>query len=126
MDKRTRNGSMTNRIIGLDFDGGLHIYCNTAIMGEVKLPALVMPSGIASERRNRLAARLNHDCAGSGIRFTVGRNDAADSTIHIGKSNAFDAFGHFLGLAEGIGSGNAFVLLVDFASDVALLAVIHH
>ncbi len=126
MDKRTQNGSMTNRIIGLDFDGGLHIYRNTAIMGELKLPALVVPSGIASERRNRLAAKLNHDCAGSGIRFTVGRNDAADSTIHIGKSNAFDAFGHFLGLAEGIGSGNAFVLLDDFASDDELLAVIHH
>ncbi len=112
------------RIISLDFDGGFHLYRNTAV--SVNLPAMVAPSGIASERRNRLAAKLNHDCAGRGIRFAIGRNDAADSTIHIGKTTAFNAFGRFCGLAEGIGAGDAYVLLDDSASDAELLEVIRH
>ena len=116
--------SFKTTFISLDFDGGQHIYRNDDIPG-ANLPALVAPSGISSGRRERLAHRLNRECADKGVCFTAGCANAA-STIHIGRTNAFDAFGRFLGLAEGIGHGDAFVLLDDTASDAELLSVIRH
>ena len=102
---------MMNRTIELDFNGGLHRYCNTDV--GVDIAAHIAPSGISFDRCNRLAAKLNH--TSNGIRFVIGSH--ADATIHIGKTDAFNRFGHFAGLAEGIGSGNAFVMLDDAASD---------
>ncbi len=113
---------MMNRTIGLDFNGGLHRYRNTDI--GVNIAAHVTPSGIACERCNHLTAKLNHESTGHGVRFVVGNH--ADATIHIGKTDAFNCFGRFAGLAEGIGSGDAFVLLDDSSSDDELLTVIRH
>ena len=113
---------MMNRTIGLDFDGGLYRYRNTDV--GVDVAAHVASSGIAPERCNRLVAKLNRESAGNGVCFAVGSH--ADATIHIGKTNAFNQFGRFAGLAEGIGSGDAFVMLDDSASDDELLTVIHH
>ena len=106
--------------VQLDFEGGLKDYRNAELGMDVTVP--VVPSGIAPERRERLAEKLNQ--SGGNVRFVLGGE--ASSTIHIGKSNAFDAYGRFLGLAEGIGEGNAFVMLDDTASDEELLAVIRH
>ena len=104
--------------VRLDFEGGLNDYRNAELGMDIVVP--VAPSGIAPKRRERLAEKLNQ--AGRNVRFVL--EGTAPSTIHIGKSNAFDAYGRFLGLAEGIGSGNAFVLLDDTASDEQILAVI--
>ncbi|MBO4512587.1 MAG: hypothetical protein J5746_07450 [Victivallales bacterium] len=109
------------RSILLDFDGGLYEYRNAALEGE--LLAHIAPSGIALERRERLATALNNGNANA--HFSLGE-ESATSVIHIGRTNAFDAYGRFLGLAEGIGKGNAFVLLDDNASDEQLLTVIRH
>ena len=113
---------MMNRTIGLDFKGGLHRYCNTDV--GVDIAAHIAPSGISFDRCNRLAVKLNRESAGHGVRFAVGSH--ADATIHIGKTDAFNRFGRFAGLAEGIGSGDAFVLLDDSSSDDELLTVIRH
>lgn len=113
---------MMNRTIELDFNGGLHRYCNTDV--GVDIAAHIAPSGITSNRCNRLAVKLNRESAGHGVRFAVGSH--ADATIHIGKTDAFNRFGRFAGLAEGIGSGDAFVLLDDSSSDDELLTVIRH
>ncbi len=120
--KRSQYGenAMMNRTIELDFNGGLHRYCNTDV--GVDIAAHIAPSGISFDRCNRLAAKLNH--TSNGIRFVIGNH--ADATIHIGKTDAFNRFGHFAGLAEGIGSGNAFVMLDDSSSDDELLTVIRH
>ena len=106
--------------VRLDFEGGLNDYRNAELGMDVTVP--VVPSGIAPERRECLVEKLNQ--VGGYVRFVLGGE--ASSTIHIGKSNAFDAYGRFLGLAEGIGEGNAFVMLDDTASDEELLAVIRH
>ena len=97
--KRSQYGenAMMNRTIELDFNGGLHRYCNTDV--GVDIAARIAPSGISFDRCNRLAAKLNH--TSNGIRFVIGNH--ADATIHIGKTDAFNRFGHFAGLAEGIG-----------------------
>ena len=88
---------MTNRTIGLDFDGGSCRYRNADV--GLDIAAQIAPSGIAPERRNRLAGRLNRESTGNGVRFAVGGN--ADAAIHIGKTNAFNRFGCFAGLAGG-------------------------
>ncbi|MCI5779084.1 MAG: hypothetical protein MR051_04615 [Lentisphaeria bacterium] len=105
-----------DRTIVLDFDGGVQRYRNTAL--GVEIPADIAPSGIGAARQKHLAAALRRE--GFDIAPTGGR------TIHIGKTSAFDAFGRFAGLAEGIGAGDAFVLLDDSASDAELLNVIRH
>ena len=120
IDTPREDDSLAKRSISLDFDGGFCEYRNGA-MG-MEIPARIAPSGIAPERREKLAEKLNQ--AGGKVRFVL--DGEAASTIHIGKSNAFDAYGRFLGLTEGIGKGNAFVLLDDTASDEQLLAVIRH
>ena len=105
-----------NGFIGLDFDGGSHLYRNAEL--GMDIPVNVSPSGISAARRKRLAAALR--CEGLDVAPT------SDRTIHIGRTDAFDRFGRFAGLAEGIGSGDAYVLLDDSASDAELLSVIRH
>ena len=108
--------SPVSRSVRLDFDGGAAVYRNAEL--GVEIPMCIAPSGIDDARRSRLAAALRRegfDVAQTGTR-----------TIHIGHTSAFDAFGRFAGLAEGIGSGDAFVFLDDSASDAELLAVIRH
>ena len=105
-----------SRTVVLDFDGGMRLYHNPAL--GVSIPANVAPSGISDARRKHLAAALRRegfDVAQTGTR-----------TIHVGRTDAFDAFGNFSGLAEGIGRGDAFVMLDDSASDAELLEVIRH
>lgn len=122
MDMHTQNNLDRLRTISLDFSGGMHYYRNPAVLGETVIPAAVMPSGIGYERRIRLADKLNRECPYAHFSADI---DAA-STIHIGRTSAFDRFGNFAGLAEGIGAGDAFVMLDDSASDAELLSVIRH
>ena len=107
------------QVVFLNFDGAETCYRNELLT--LELPVRVSPSRIPSARRTGLLESLNRSA--SGIRFAAG---SGMNTIHIGHTDAFDRFGRFAGLAEGIGTGDAFVMLDDSASDAELLAVIRH
>ena len=107
------------QVVFLNFDGAETCYRNEQLT--LELPVLVSPSRIPPARRKRLLESLNRNA--SGIQFSAG---SGTNTIHIGHTRAFDRFGRFAGLAEGIGTGNAFVMLDDSAGDAELLDVIRH
>ena len=111
------------RTVFLDFDGGCRVYRNPVL--DLNIPLSQSPSGVSFRRRAALVERLNRAFPGGGVRFTTDAA-AAVSAVHIGRSNSFDAFGNFAGLAEGIGSGDAFVFLDDSAADGELIDVILH
>ena len=111
-----RSASFDKVIVSLDFDGGVQLYRNAEL--GMDIPVGIVPSGIPAARRKKLAAALRRE--GFDVAETGSR------TIHVGRTDAFDAFGRFAGLAEGIGSGDAFVFLDESASDAELLSVIRH
>ena len=135
-DERT---TRTTRIVTLDFNGGSHVYRNPEL--GMNIPVRIAPSGISADRARMLAETLNRDCADSHVRFEVGASSAEKavaaeieaekasetvSAVRIGCTSDFDQYGAFLGLAEGIGKGDAFVLLDDSANDAELVNVIRH
>ena len=125
MNQNRPDNAPTPRIVTLDFNGGSHVYRNPEL--EMNIPVRIAPSGISADRARALAASLNRDCAGSSVRFEVGTvAPETASAVRIGRTSDFDDYGAFLGLAEGIGEGDAFVLLDDSASDAELAAVIRH
>ena len=107
-----KHDTQTNRTVVLDFNGGLQVYRNHEL--GLKIPAQIEPGKFSAIRRAGLVSTLNREYVSRGIRFTTDAMPGA-SAVHIGRTDAFDRFGHFLGLAEGIGKGNAFVLLDDSA-----------
>ena len=112
MNQNRPDNAPTPRIVTLDFNGGSHIYRNPAL--GLTVPVRVAPSGISADRAHALAAALNRDFAGSSVQFEVGTASSGNaSAVRIGRTDDFDRYGAFLGLAEGIGSGDAFVLLDD-------------
>ena len=120
-----KHDTKTNRTVVLNFNGGLQVYRNPKL--GMNIPVRIEPSGISADRARMLAEALNRNSTDSHVRFEVGATSSENvSSVHIGRTDAFDAFGRFLGLAEGIGSGNAFVLLDDSASDSELVDVIRH
>ena len=115
----------TTRIVTLDFNGGSHVYRNPEL--GMNIPVRIAPSGISADRARMLAEALNRNYADSHVRFEVGATSTENaSAVRIGRTSDFDRYGAFLGLAEGIGSGDAFVLLDDSASDAELVDVIRH
>ena len=115
----------TTRIVTLDFNGGSHVYRNPEL--GMNIPVRIAPSGISAERARVLAEALNRNCADSHVRFEVGVNSPENaSSVCIGRTADFDRYGAFLGLAEGIGEGDAYVLLDDSASNSELVDVIRH
>ena len=136
---QNRPDKRTTRIVTLDFNGGSHVYRNPEL--GMSIPVRIAPSGISAGRARILAEALNRDCADSHVRFEVGLSSKAsliskdgsksgaseeNSAVRIGRTSDFDRYGAFLGLAEGIGEGNAFVLLDDSANDAELVDVIRH
>ena len=115
----------TIRIVTLDFNGGSHVYRNPEL--GMNIPVRIVPSGISDDRARMLAEALNRNCADSHVRFEVGATSSeGKSSVRIGRTADFDRYGAFLGLAEGIGKGNAFVLLDGSANDAELVDVIRH
>ena len=125
MATKLERNTQTNRTVVLDFNGGLQVYRNPEL--GLNIPAQVAPSGISADRARTLAEALNKNYVDSHVRFEVGTTSSENaSAVHIGRTSDFDRYGAFLGLAEGIGSGDAFVLLDDSASDAELADVIRH
>jgi len=123
MNRNRPDDERTTRIVTLDFNGGSHVYRNPEL--GLIIPAQIEPGEFSAIRRAGLVSTLNREYASESIHFSFDVTQGT-STVHIGRTHAFDAFGHFLGLAEGIGSGDAFVLLDASANDAELVNVIRH
>jgi len=118
------------QIIYLDFDGTLTVF-NGEILRIDQVE--VSNSDITDERSKAIVEQLNNLFAGKSIRFVATMpSDGEYSTIYVGKSNAFDSYGKFSGLAETVDKGNinksdkAFVLLDAQSSDAEIIEVIAH
>ena len=115
------------QIIYLDFDGEL-----TSYNGEILTldNVEVQDALLTAERINNIVSQLNERYASKGIQFVTQRPEGQEySTIFVGKTNAFDQYGNFAGLAETIDKGNinktdkAFVNLDSTATDQTTNAI---
>ena len=119
-----------DQVFYVDFDGAkTGYYGETVTVNGVE----VTDSGISTARINSLLEALNEKYAASKVSFVAEKPQSGKySTIYVGKSGAFDAFGDFKGISETIDAGNAvkddnaFVLLDKAASDSELIATISH
>ena len=117
------------QVVYLDFDGA-----ETSYNGELLTidDIVVSDSGFDDETIAFIVETLNEQF-GDDIVFTAELPQTDEySTIYIGVTSAFDAYGDFLGLAETIDSGNkihndnAFVFLNSTASTELVTSVIAH
>ncbi len=118
------------QIIYLDFDGEL-----TRYEGEILTldNVEVQDALLTAERINNIVSQLNERYASKGIQFVTQRPVGQEySTIFVGKTDAFDQYGTFKGLAETIDEGNAnktdkaFVNLDTTATDTEIISTIAH
>ena len=120
------------QVIYLDFDGELTSYHNHDLDIHIDDVA-VEDSGLDRERVAAIVQLLNDEFAALNVVFVTERpSDAEFSTIYVGKTDSFDEYGAFLGLAETVDVGNkikndnAFVMLDATADDAAIVATISH
>jgi subtilase family serine protease len=119
-----------DQVFYVDFDGAKTAYYGEAVtVNGVE----VVDSGISTARIAAVLDALNETYAASGVSFVSEKPQNGEySTIYVGKSGAFDAFGDFKGISETIDAGNAvkddnaFVLLDKAASNAELISTISH
>ena len=116
--------------IYLDFDGELTCY-NGEILSLDHVE--VQHSNLTKERITDIVAELNAKYAAQNVIFVTERPTIAEySTIYIGKTDAFNTYGNFTGLAETIDEGNAtrtdnaFVMLDATATNLEIINTISH
>ena len=116
--------------IYLDFDGELTSY-NGEILSLENVE--VKHSNLTVDRIADIVAELNTKYANSNVIFVTERPTNTEySTIYIGKTDAFNTYGNFAGLAETIDKGNknttdnAFVMLDATATNLEILNTISH
>ncbi|MBO7329918.1 MAG: hypothetical protein J6W00_14240, partial [Lentisphaeria bacterium] len=114
----------------LDFDGELTSY-NGEILTVDNVE--VKDSSLTEERIAYIVAELNAKYASQNVIFVTEKpENTAYSTVFIGKTDAFNAYGSFKGVAETIDKGNlnrsdnAFVMLDASAADTEIISTISH
>ena len=118
------------QIVYLDFDGELTRYDGEFLtIDNVE----VQHSLLTKERIENILYLLNEKYASQNIKFVTERPVSGEySTIYIGKTSAFDAYGTFAGLAETLDhnnankTDNAFVNLDSSATDLEVVNTIAH
>ena len=124
--------AVDQQIIYLDFDGEITVYRNDDL--DILLDVEVENSGMTEEQKSYILAELSAKYAAENIVFTIEKpkENTEYSTVFIGKTDDFEKYGSFTGLAETIDKGNqvkndnAFVL-VDFNPDIdTVISVIDH
>ncbi len=124
-------GSLAPQIVYLDFDGENTIYHNEDL--NISLDVNVEDSLMSDAQKFYILSQLDKMYDDSEVVFTLSRPDNEEySTIYIGKTDAFNKYGSFAGLAETIDKGNkikddnAFVF-ADYTSDLDhVISVIDH
>ena len=113
-----------NQIVYLDFDGEYTSY-NGEILNVDGV--VVEDSKLSGERIAEIVAALNEKYVFAGVKFVTERPiDGEYSTVYVGKTDDFDQYGNFAGLAETIDKGNtnksdnAFVMLDSTASNAQI------
>ncbi|MBQ7402341.1 MAG: AIDA repeat-containing protein [Lentisphaeria bacterium] len=119
-----------NQIVYLDFDGEYTSY-NGEILNVDGV--VVEDSKLTEERIAEIVAALNEKYIFAGVKFVTERPiDGEYSTVYVGKTDDFDQYGNFAGLAETIDKGNAnksdnaFVMLDSTASNAQIVDTISH
>ncbi len=119
-----------NQIVYLDFDGEYTSY-NGEILNVDGV--VVEDSKLSGERIAEIVAALNEKYIFAGVKFVTQRPiDGEYSTVYVGKTDDFDQYGNFAGLAETVDKGNAnksdkaFVMLDSTASNAQIVDTISH
>ena len=119
-----------NQIVYLDFDGEYTSY-NGEILNVDGV--VVEDSKLSEERIAEIIAALNEKYIFAGVKFVTERPiDGEYSTVYVGKTDDFDQYGNFAGLAETVDKGNAnksdnaFVMLDSTASNAQIVDTISH
>ncbi|MBE6368441.1 MAG: hypothetical protein E7052_11145, partial [Lentisphaerae bacterium] len=122
--------AVVQQIIYLDFDGELTSY-NGEILTVDNVE--VQHSELSEERINNILKVLNEKYSDQNVIFvTEPPADTQYSTIYIGKTEAFNKYGNFAGLAETIDQNNAnktdkaFVMLDAANSNEEIINTISH
>ncbi len=126
--------SCNEQIFYIDFDGVENVsYNNDAL--DIHIDNItVSSSGLSEEEQFQIITELNNTFAGTGIYFTA--NVTANmkySTIYVGDAgNAFAEYGHCMGVAETVDTGNlihddnAFVFSNILDSTIEITEIISH
>ena len=116
----------------LDFDGESTTYRNEDL--NITIEVDVDDSGMSDEQKRYILAELSEKYANKNIVFTAEKPEDIQqySTIFIGKTDDFDEYGTFAGLAETIDKGNqikndnAFVIQDSTADSEKIIEIIAH
>ena len=116
--------------IYLDFDGESTCYDGEILALE---NVDVQNSNLTEERIVHIVSELNSRYAAQNVVFVTERPVSGEySTVYVGKTQAFDPYGNFIGLAEtvdennAIKTDNAFVLLDAASSDEKIISAVSH
>ena len=119
-----------NQTVYLDFDGEITSY-NGEILNVDGV--VVEDSKLSEERIAEIVAALNEKYIFAGVKFVTERPiDGEYSTVYVGKTDDFEQYGNFAGLAETVDKGNAnksdnaFVMLDSSASNTQIVDTISH
>ena len=118
------------QIVYLDFDGEF-----TSYNGEILTidGVEVQNSNLTADRIAAIVNQLNTDYVDKNVVFVTEKPISGEySTVYIGKTDAFDQYGSFAGLAETIDGGNrnktdkAFVMLDSSSNNPKIIETISH
>ena len=114
----------------LDFDGEITSYNGELLTVE---NVIVEDSKLTQMQITEIVNALNTQYFDRNVVFTADKPaDGEYSTVYVGKTSSFDAYGNFVGLAETNDIGNqnkadnAFVMLDNTASTTSIISTISH
>jgi hypothetical protein len=105
--------SVATQVFFLEINGAADVdYRGPIIVEDIDIPDFVAPGRLAGQEAdvlNAMMSVLNGTDFGADVVFTTERPQAGEySTVYIGgEGSEFAAWGHYLGLAEGVDVGNS-------------------